>query len=370
MRFLSTRVVALAALSAISLTAACGSSGDAADVTREATLASLADNVFVPGYRDAATAAEAFSTAASELEAGPSAARLEAVRSAWRDLRLAWSATLAYGFGPAEDRRTMSLVDWSPVEPERIDQAIERRGGSVAAEDVRELLASSQRGLWAVEYVLFSDDGESLTDGSPGAAARLRFVVANAEAMAAEMRSVATGWTEQTEDGAAYRSVLTGAAPASLFVNAAVTEVVRGPAFLLQDVADMRLAPAIGLRGGDAGLSGMPGLLSGTSARDIRSRLAGARSVYFGANKEPGLSDLVRQLSESADRRMRTAFDNAIADAEAITLPMDRAVTETPADVQALFDSVKIVQQVYNTEVVSLLGVSLGFSDNDGDSAD
>ena len=53
---------------------------------------------------------------------------------------------------------------------------------------------------------------------------------------------------------------------------------------------------------------------------------------------------------------------------EAFGGSLELAIVADPAVVRAVYDSFKELQRVLNTEVVSLLGVSVGFSDTDGDS--
>ena len=64
-------------------------------------------------------------------------------------------------FGPVMDRRSRILVDWSPVDPERIEATLAKRE-SVSANDVREFFGSTQRGLGAIEYVIFGKDSAVL----------------------------------------------------------------------------------------------------------------------------------------------------------------------------------------------------------------
>jgi predicted lipoprotein len=368
-------LLGLLALAAI-LAAGCGGGGQdgaatpGGEVSREQVIVSLADGVFVPAYREAADAAERLATAVEQLQAEPSPQTLGAARSAWREARLAWSRTLAFDFGPAEDRRSMVIVDWLPVDPAKIEQAL-ARPDSFTVEYVVEFLGSPQRGLGAIEYVLFSpeSDEQALEQLRSGDGRRIEFLLANAQAVAAELNEVYREWMSETEYGHAYRDVLTGEAPVSIFVNGALTEVVSGPVFLLQTVADMQLVELVDMTGGGMDLSRLPSVPSGTVWQDIRSRVAGVRDVYVGAESGLGLSDLIVQLSGSADARMKEALNDVLAAFDAMTLPVERAAVERPEEVRAVFLRLKDVQRILNTEVVSLLGVSTGFSDNDGDSS-
>ena len=65
---------------------------------------------------------------------------------------------------------------------------------------------------------------------------------------------------------------------------------------------------------------------------------------------------------------MAGAIDACRDAVEAFDGSLESAIVSDPAVVRAVYDSFKELQRVLNTEVVSLLGVSVGFSDTDGDS--
>ncbi|MCY4111225.1 MAG: hypothetical protein OXF96_04710 [Chloroflexi bacterium] len=94
------------------------------------------------------------------------------------------------------------------------------------------------------------------------------------------------------------------------------------------------------------------------------------RDVYLGdaGNDGLGVSHLVTPLSTAADERMRSQFEDALAAVDAVEGPLRAAVVDRPAQVRAVYDRVMDLRRTLNTEVVSLLGVAVGFSDTDGDS--
>ncbi len=379
MRLLGIRPFLLAALVLSAMTlAACGSgsgsdggeSPDVDDASRVAVLAALADNVYVPAYQRAAESSDSLLRTLRQLEADPSEEALLNAREAWKSARLNWSRTLAFDFGPSDRRRSMSLVDWMPVEPDKIERTLERRDSFDAA-FVLDFLGSSQRGLGAIEHLLFSEESDAaqLEALSEASAKRLKFTLALAEVIAEELVAVSNSWTAEVDGEFAYRDVFTGEAPVSLFVNAAVAETVRSPVFLLQTIADMQIAPVIGMAGEPVDLSGLPSLPSGFTWEDTRARIESVQSAYAGGEQSPGISGLVSQLSRDTDARMRQALSDVLNSIDATTMPIEQAAFDAPDQVIRVFDSLKNLQRILNTEVVSLLGVSVGFSDNDGDSS-
>ena len=50
-----------------------------------------------------------------------------------------------------------------------------------------------------------------------------------------------------------------------------------------------------------------------------------------------------------------------------VPAPLSRAVTESPAEVEAAFESMRPLLVLIKTDLAALLGITVTFSDNDGD---
>ena len=111
--------------------------------TRQEVLVALTDTVIVPRYREAAGAMNDLRAAVDALCAAPASDGLAAARTAWRAARASWLRTQATWFGPVMERRSRSLVDWSPVDPPRIEQTLSSRD-AISPEIVRELVPRRQ----------------------------------------------------------------------------------------------------------------------------------------------------------------------------------------------------------------------------------
>ena len=141
----------------VALAMACGSS--AADESE--VLISLTDAVIVPGYEATATSSSELRETLEGLCASPSNDALSAAKQAWRDARAPLMRSEATWFGPVMDRRSEGLLAWPQVDPERIE-AMLVNNPATTEDDVRNGLASTQRGLGAIEYLLFLPDALDL----------------------------------------------------------------------------------------------------------------------------------------------------------------------------------------------------------------
>ena len=346
----------------IVLALGCGSTESASE---EEVLISLTDDIVVPGYQAVAAEAALLEAALEELCARPSDAALSEARQAWRDIRAPWMRSEATWFGPVMERRSLRLVDWSTTEPERIEGMLEGRA-SVTEDEVRNVLSSTQRGLGAIEYLIFGSDALERLSGSDSP--RCDYLTALGSVVRAETEAVLDEWTTGAEGEPAYSDFFTGRSSSSLLTGQAVAEAVRTQVFLIRAIVDIRLASALGLRGGGPDPSALLGGDGHNALEDMRNEVLGMRDVYLGPEEGMGISALVATLSSDADERMRSHFEASTSAIDAVEGPLKAAVLERPEQVRAVYDALSALQTTLNTEVVSLLGVSVGFSDTDGDS--
>ena len=178
----------------LAVTAGCIGTGDGGgkDVSRTEVMQSLTGLVIVPGYREAAERTEELRVSVESLCDTPNDATLETARQRWRAARSAWVATAALRFGPAMERRSESVVDWWPIDPEKIDGVLDE-GDTVSVERVSEFMSSTQRGLGAVEYLLFGDTVTGASSFTPNNS-RCQYVAALASTAAAEVEGIRQEW--------------------------------------------------------------------------------------------------------------------------------------------------------------------------------
>ena len=218
-------------------------------------LISLTDRIIVPGYEALAAEAQDLRQVLDSLCAAPSDATLQAAQQAWRDVREPWMRSEATWGGPVMDRRAVSVMDWSPTDPDRIEKML-ANNPAVTEAAVREGLSSTQRGLGAIEYLLF--DSAALERLSGPASVHCRYLTALGHVVESEARAIVADWTEVGEKGRAYRDFFTGRSDSSLLKGQAVAELVRTQVFLIRTITDMRLAAALGLRQGGPDPAAIP----------------------------------------------------------------------------------------------------------------
>ena len=336
------------------------------EVSREEILTSLTDLVILPRYGQAADAMGLLAASSEDLCANPGDIALDTARDDWRLARDAWTTTEAYRFGPAMDRRSVSLVDWWPVLVDRIDRTLDE-GKPVTAETVRQFMPSTHRGMGAMEHLLFGDGSDALA--SSQGELRCGYLLALADVAHEEIAGIYQEWRGDGESSG-YAGFFNGSAMSSLQAREAEAEVVRSLVFMIRTIANMRLGAALGVDGEPDPVA-IPGGMAGHSTSDLQRQILGISEMYIGAADVPealGISHNVRPLSPEIDDRMTAAIEGVAVALGEVDGSLESAIANEPASVSQVYDSFKELQRVLNTEVVSLLGVSVGFSDTDGDS--
>lgn len=344
------RLMALLLVAAAAL-AAC----DLLTPSRENVLGELADSTIVPAYEEFAESAGSLQTAADQFCQAPSPEGLDRIREALGSAQSAWSRTEAMWVGPVMKRRSWGRIDWEP-DPEQIEELIADVDVTLDQDRLSKRIGADQRGLQAIEYVLGAGDSAVAELGERRPCQYLTGIIA---VVVSEANLIVADWNTGDADGP-YRELFADVKRGDL--DAAVNDAV----FLLQKMSDLELGPALGL-GGDppepgAAIEGP----AGRGVQRIRDRLDGLRAMLVGNERGDGFSQL---LGDELTERLSGQLNDADQSLAAIEPPLRRAVSNDPDSVIAARAAIAALRVTVATEVVSHLGVALGFSDADGDSS-
>lgn len=359
-------LLAVSCAAAATPTAAPLPTPEAPPVTKKAVVKSLTAQVILPRYQTAAARMQELNAAAQTLCAAHDTAALTAARQAWRDARAAWQQTAPIRFGPVMTRKSLGLVDWPAAPAAELDAMLSRRQ-ALTPNDVLEFLPSDRRGLGAMEHLLFGADAATLAALSDPATLRCAYLTALTQTAAAEVAAVRDEWVSGGPDSGPYQAVFDGTAASSLHESAALGDLVGSIVFLTQHLARMQLALALGMDGVAPDPAALAAGPAANAVADLTVKVQAMQAVYSG-DEQLGLTHLVRQLSPEVDRQTVAALDAALAAIVELEEPLPETIVANPAPSQAAFDRLIAVQRLFNADIASLLNVSIGFSDQDGDS--
>lgn len=335
-----------------------GCSASSAKEDRAKVLDALANHVMLPGYRDLDQRASELSTAMQNHCAQPTPASLDAAKNAWRGARRALRRTAAFQLGPTEELRVPNNLDFWPVREDDIESAI-ADAPAVVDDAYLAQLGASQKGFPALEYLLFAS-GVDTPERCSYAEGLAREIAKRSHDLALAWESFAPDLARAGDEGSSVPSTQAGVNLALTSTNAALVELT-----------DKTLARPLGEKSG-----GVPqpeeceSRYSGDSVLDYQAALASVNSMWVGApsgQKGKGLTLLVRRRDIPFDDGVRAKIALIDTRAGAIDGPLSNEVVNDQEPVKSTLEAARDLRRVMATEVVQVMGGTLGFTDNDGD---
>ena len=327
-------------------------SAESARVASSDPLVGLADDVVIPSYDLLDGSFADLSGAVAGLCATPSAGALDAARASWKGAMVAYQRTRAGAVGPADERRLMSAVAFA-ARPNLIDKLL-AGDESVDAEGLRRQ-GAAVRGLFAVEHALFGEGSEALA--TPDAARRCQYVEAAVELSSDAVGEVAAEWTDGDARGRFIEGLDGGPqSTVAQLLNEVSRRVNEVDTMGLRDLAaaDDPASPDEDRRDGPAGY-----------------RLAHQRAILDGVSDvlgdgSTGITAMVAADDQELADRVVAASDEAVAAMADLPDGVAEAFAD-PEEVDRASDAVAALKVLVSTEVASRLGVTITFSDSDGD---
>jgi predicted lipoprotein len=260
-------------------------------------------------------------------------AGLEPARAAWKESLTAWETLAGVAIGPVLERRSQRAIDFTPTRPRMIEKAIQAAPRTAAD---MELIGTPAKGLPALEWLLWT---RPIAPGTPACAYAVRVA----------------------EDIRREADALAAAQPATGDAHVLLTELVN------QWVGGIERLRWPGME--------MPVRVASTSATlvepDFPRRASGAVALAW-SGQWRALRELALTGEASLAGALRARGQGAQADAlAAAVLAADDAMRSLEtSDRERIFTAAKLLaalRQRVENEVAPALGVSIGFSDADGD---
>lgn len=385
---LAVILVAVGALVVASCSSSDGENGSTdtkatKSVDRKAALASIADDVIVPGLEELSTRTgelvSALESFCGQQGASTSAGedRRPAAQSAWEAAADAWAATASFRFGPGAKLRSAAGISY-PINTDKITKLFAAGGDYATVTPTPESVAkmgADKRGLGAIEYLLFGlPDGEGTN--IDGGGQQCAFAVAAATDVDTNAKALAGAWTTgspKLDHSGPFAQQFRSPGSKSMYANQqeAIDDAVNAMSSALQGVGDMILGEATGMTSGEPDPAGADPGRANRRLGDAKASLSSVMRVF--GNGDERLSGVVAAQSPKAENDAGAAFMSALEKAQAELARVPKPIAQlTPEEASAgpLVDAFNLVNEarvILRTEVASQLGVTIGFSDSDGD---
>lgn len=318
----------------------------------------IGERGLVPPIEMAADDIERLMGAVSALCEMSSPARLSEARDAWIAAERSWEeAEIATFFGPATMLSTVSRVDYTPISPDGIDELL-ASATVIDFDYVNERSASTRRGLGAVEYVLFGPDEAASTARS------CEFLTATSSVAASAAVELRDAWTMEGSEGQVpFLEEFT----TKMDSDDALGDLVAAYVETLKRQTLFELGAALGISSAEPELDALPEGRAGAGAIVYRAQVDSISNTA-GAGGETSLIELIRSRSEEVASDIEVNLLESEEILAGIDSTMTEFVTNEPELATDLYDKLADLRTLFESDVTSLLDLTLGFSDSDGDS--
>jgi predicted lipoprotein len=339
------------------LTSACG--GGESDLGN--AVGEIADGYLSPIY--ATSSGSITDLAALSVEAcSDSAAPLDGARDAWKVAEADWMATEAGWFGPTTMDRADSDIGYQPTSESGIEETL-ASDHLIDPTFVRDSLPTTQKGLGAIEYILFS--------GTPLDDRRCEYLVAVADVVAEDAAALNGSWNVSWDGEDSFVDQFKGIGDMALTPRESLGLTTSGIVLLAKKLTLDQLGKALGITSPEPHPDAYPEGQADFGLAALRSQIKGISDSYGMAPES--MSGAVASRDDKVDVAIQGALRDALAEVDSIiavsgSTSFASALESHHAELEQLYDSLAILRRTFETDVVSLLDVNLGFSDSDGDS--
>jgi predicted lipoprotein len=325
---------------------------------REAMLTNIADEVILPAHEAFLARSAALEKEAGDFSENPTAESLTRLQESWLEAARAWKRVELYPFGGTMLLHTS--IEKRPVNEEFIENFIATE--PVLDEAFIEGIGSTSKGLGAIEYLIFDPEGgdaqvlESFSDPRRG-----EYLAGLAANLNTRAERLGDAWAPE---GGNYREAFIDAAADGADLEGSISLLSNEMIFLTEMVAREKIGVPLGKDGfGEPSPESAEGYRSGSSLDLTKANIEALQAAF-----EAGLDEYLSQLGgEATAEAISTQFETVLADLEAIGPSLEEAVVTRPEDVEKAYQSLRVLVTLLKTDMANRLGITITFSDNDGD---
>ena len=334
----------------------------AQDFERGAMLESLTTNVILPAHERLLATSESFEQAAHSFAENPSPETLDAVQTAWSEAGTAWAGIELYALGPLDIMVLHNQINKPAINTGFIEDYL--ASGEVNAETLTKQ-GSTVKGLTAAEYILFDPEGDGVVLSGFEDGERLEYLLALSETLHVSAQDLYMYWSPEGEN---YAATFAAAAEAGGSTKSSINMLVNEMIVVLEEVARLKLATPLGLtEGGEADSEKAEAYRSETSLERIRANVESVENAFMGADGL-GLDDYLVFLDAEAQANLVKENMTAVLESlNKVEVSLETALSEQPEILTEIYDAVKALLVVTSVDAANQLGITVTFSDADGD---
>jgi predicted lipoprotein len=343
-----------------SLLCACRKDQSDETPTTYPALRHIAETYILPGYSALYSELTTLETETGLFLNQPDETSLGNLRLAHKSAWLSWQRASCFGFGPAEIHQLKEKLNTFPADTSDIEERILTGTGSPGNNDTG--------GFPAVDYLLyrpgFSDAQIAASFAGLEGAQRRTYLQTCIAQMRAVTEAVKSDWNHAYFESFANAQGQNGNSSLSLLVNSYIIDY--------EWLKRNKIALPLGLL-----TLGIPletrteAYFGGYSLELAMNHLKFLREM-FASEYGIGFDDMLNEVGASKnggplDEAILAVFDQAISQGENLQDPLSQQILSDPDPVTTFYQTLQSNVVLLKTDMTSALGVSITYSDNDGD---
>lgn len=368
--------VFLSLLLLVSLISGCtkgdGNGSEGTKMDRKPLLENYANNYILPAYAAMAERMGTLQKSANEFTANPSAAGLSSLHAEWKESYKLWQQVDLLQFGYADEIALRTFVNTYPVSSEKVEVNIASGNYNLDAFESNDV-----QGFPAVGYLMGSVETNAaaaivpFTAGQPNAAERKKYLLDVVDKMTEKVKLTNAYW--QTKSASFINSTGTDA-------GSSFSKLING--FVHYYERYLR-SGKIGIPAGAMSGTSLPGHVEAPNTPGFSNELAGIalQSIiaFYDGKSFQGIAQgegLRKYFTATGTKTpqgiptgdhlynlLTTAKDNLAS----LNTPLEQAVLTERPKVLSIYNDLQQAVALLKVDLVSATGISITYTDNDGD---
>lgn len=317
------------------------------EVTPQAVIQSIAQNVNSAIYADLAQISENLYGAVLVFSTNLTAENLENCRSLWKSARSTWEQSEGFIYGPVATENIDPRIDTWPVN--FVDLNAQIAGSNEFTDTYVDNLEDALKGFHPIEFLLWGETGSKTVNQFT--AREIEYLVALTKNLKVLTSELAVEWNVTQQN--AYITHFVNPASSNVYYGTkkdVFLEIVNAMIGICEEVAAGKIGePFINQ---DPSLEESP--YSQNSMIDFTNNVRSVQNIYLGKFNTDGLGieDLVRKYNLSMDNAIKAKINAAILAMNNITVPFGQAITDQPTQVQNAIAAMEELKGTLETQLL------------------
>lgn len=310
-----------------------------ATVTDSMVIHDFVAKTALPMYQALQDKATTLNIAINTLNTAPTAANLDAARTAWRDARKTWEQCEGFLIGPVEDDNYDPNMDTWPVDYNQLDSFINNSTSFTPATIAA--LNQSLRGFHPLEYILWGNGGAATVDSI--SAKEKQYMTGLSQDILDNVTQLNTSWAAT---GGNYQDkVLTAGAGSTKYPKRvdAMLAIAAGMAAICEEVGTGKIKEPFDAK--DSTKTESP--FSHNSMVDFTNNITGAQTVYlcnYSGQQGSSMSAFVSAKNIQLDNKIKDQFNTALNALANVNVSLELGVYTQRTQLQAAMDAITTLQ--------------------------